>query len=96
MSGHRVKPGACHATVRDGMPTGDALTLDADNLWLGVPCAEFSPEAKPGSCVALTLTNTGTGHGAIRGQTRIAYDAVAVNHPPTTQGTRQESWILAS
>jgi hypothetical protein len=31
------------ATVSDGMPKGDALTL----LCLNVPCAEFSPETKP-------------------------------------------------
>jgi PAS domain S-box-containing protein len=47
--------------ARDAMPEGGRLTLEAANLTLDEALAKTMPDAKPGPCVCLKITDTGTG-----------------------------------
>jgi CheY-like chemotaxis protein len=47
--------------ARDAMPTGGKLTIETHNVGSDECCAKAHFAAPPGPCVALTVTDTGTG-----------------------------------
>jgi PAS domain S-box-containing protein len=57
---HQVLMNLC-VNARDAMPKGGRLTLAAENLFIDETYARMHLEAKPGSYVVLTVSDTGTG-----------------------------------
>jgi PAS domain S-box-containing protein len=47
--------------ARDAMPNGGELIMESSSVAVTDPAAEFIPEARPGSYVALTVGDVGTG-----------------------------------